>query len=543
MKKRSAFIILFANLILALIFSSCENTFIYLHGVIVTYKTDRGSTPKSIRLKEGTVLTENLLPELQEYGYEFEGWYYNGSKIEAGTYTVNEDMTLEAEWEVLGSATATPTFSVAAGAVDSGTSVTISSSTEGAVIYYTTDGSTPTIYSTRYSGAISITEAVTIKAIAVADGYSNSSVASASYTIKGVASTPTFSVASGAVDNGTSVTISCSTEGAVIYYTTDGSTPSTSSTRYSGAISLTEAVTIKAIAVADGYSNSSVASVSYTIKMNYGFVSILGATVTGAVTGSSVFRTGRTVTIPDMYVSDHEVTQKEYETYCNYGGSSPSSTYGDGDNYPAYKVSWYDAIVYCNLRSIDEGLTPAYSIEGETNPANWTGIVSSDGKYCGPASTNSTWDSITYNTEANGYRLPTEAEWEYIARGGNNGIPENQTTYSGSDTIDDVAWYEENAEDVGSSSSDYGSHEVKTKAANSLGIYDMSGNVFEWCWDWHGSISSTTPATGASSGSYRLLRGGSWGISAGSCSVSSRYFNYPYNRNYNNGFRFVRSAQ
>ena len=161
---------------------------------------------------------------------------------------------------------ATPAFSVASGAVDSGTSVTISCATDGAEIYYTTDGTEPTAESTEYTAAISITEAVTLKAIAVKDGMNDSAVSSASYTIKGTVATPEFSVASGAVNSGTEVTITCATEGAKIYYTTDGSEPTTSSTEYTAAISITEAVTLKAIAVKSGMNDSAVASVSYTIK-------------------------------------------------------------------------------------------------------------------------------------------------------------------------------------------------------------------------------------------------------------------------------------
>ena len=161
---------------------------------------------------------------------------------------------------------ATPEFSVASGEVDSGTEVTITCSTEGAKIYYTTDGSEPTASSTEYTEAISVTEAVTLKAIAVKSGMNDSAVASASYTIKGTVASPEFSVASGEVDSGTSVTISCATEGAKIYYTTDGSDPTASSTEYTAAISVTAAVTLKAIAVKSGMNDSAVASASYTIK-------------------------------------------------------------------------------------------------------------------------------------------------------------------------------------------------------------------------------------------------------------------------------------
>lgn len=138
---------------------------------------------------------------------------------------------------------------------------------------------------------------------------------------------------------------------------------------------------------------------------------------------------------------------------------------------------------------------------------------------------------MTYDTTADGYRLPTEAEWEYIAREANA----SSTTYSGSNTIGDVAWYSEN--------SDNKTHEVKGKAPNALNIYDMSGNVWEWCYDWYGSISSSAGACGSSSGSYRVRRGGGWNYSASVCEVSYRNYNYPNSRCSYLGFRLVRSAQ
>ena len=264
-----------------------------------------------------------------------------------------------------------------------------------------------------------------------------------------------------------------------------------------------------------------------------GFVEVLGTTITGSESwtpSSKVFVSGRSITIPDMYVCDHEVTQAEYEKYCKYGSSSPSSSKGDGDNYPTYYVNWYDAIVYCNLRSIAENLTPAYKIGEETDPAKWSGIVGDSANgYCGPSESNDTWNALTYDKEANGYRLPTEAEWEYIAREAGT----STTTYSGSDTIDDIAWY--------SSNSSSKTHEVKGKNANSLGIYDMSGNVWEWCYDWYGKVSSTIADTGASSGSSRVICGGSWDYSASSCAVSYRDYSYPYHRVYFYGFRVVRT--
>jgi len=118
------------------------------------------------------------------------------------------------------------------------------------------------------------------------------------------------------------------------------------------------------------------------------------------------------------------------------------------------------------------------------------------------------------------FRLPTEAEWEYAARGGKSG----GTKYAGSNSIDNVAWYRVNCYDKGLNSPDYGSHNVAAKQSNALGIYDMLGNVWEWCQDWYGkySSSSQTNPQGSSTGSYRVYRGGGWDCDARYCRVSYR---------------------
>ena len=128
------------------------------------------------------------------------------------------------------------------------------------------------------------------------------------------------------------------------------------------------------------------------------------------------------------------------------------------------------------------------------------------------------------------FRLPSEAEWEYAARGGNKS---QGYKYSGSNTLGNVAWYTDNS---GSET-----HPVKTKSPNELGIYDMSGNVWEWCQDWYGSYSSSsqTNPTGASSGSNRVNRGGCWTYTAAGCRVARRYGNSPSNRGYGLGFRLA----
>ena len=177
-----------------------------------------------------------------------------------------DDILLQGEKVAL-SKVATPSISPASGAVASGTEVTITCATDDASIYFTTDGATPTSSSTLYDPANkpTITTATTIKAIAVKGGLTDSEVASASYTIAEPCATPTFSVVAGEVAKGTTVTISTETDGATIYYTTNGTTPTTSSTVYSSAITINSAVTIKAIAAKEGHANSEVASASYTI--------------------------------------------------------------------------------------------------------------------------------------------------------------------------------------------------------------------------------------------------------------------------------------
>ena len=262
-----------------------------------------------------------------------------------------------------------------------------------------------------------------------------------------------------------------------------------------------------------------------------GFVKVSGTTIGGTETwtpSSSVFVSGRAITIPDLIVCDHQVTRGEYKTVIGSDPSTASAYDADGnaltgddalDN-PVNYVNWYNAIVYCNTLSISENLTPCYTISDSTDPTVW-GTV--------PTSSNSTWNAATCDFTADGYRLPTEAEWEWLARGGEN------YTYAGSDTVDDVAWYSGNT-------SSTGTRTVKTKQANGYGLYDMSGNVWEWCWDWYGSISSSTDAAGAASGSGRCQRGGSWRSYDYNCAVANRRNYSPYYRYDGYGFRVVRSS-
>jgi formylglycine-generating enzyme required for sulfatase activity len=221
----------------------------------------------------------------------------------------------------------------------------------------------------------------------------------------------------------------------------------------------------------------------------------------GSSNGDRNERPVHQVTVSSFYISKYEVTQAEYEAVM---GNNPSR-YKEV-NRPVENVSWLNAIEYCNKLSIKEGLTPVYSGSG---------------------------NDITWNQSANGYRLPTEAEWEYAARGGNNVSLIYE--YSGSNNIDTVAWYKSNTR--------RGAQPVGTKAPNSLGLYDMSGNVCEWCWDWFGNYAGESQINpkGASSGRNRVIRGGSWNSAAQYSRTTSRGNIAPTAMSDQFGFRVVRN--
>jgi hypothetical protein len=223
-------------------------------GAVIYYTTD-GSTPTTGSTKYSSAITVSATATIKAIAVASG---YSNSAVVSATYTISATPPTSA---------ATPTFSPTAGTYTSAQTVSMADTTAGAAIYYTTDGSTPTTGSTKYTAAITISATATIKAIAVASGYSNSTVVSATYTISAApaAAAPTMSLAAGTYTSTQTLTLADTTPGAVIYYTTNGSTPTTASAVYSTALTVSATTTVKAIAVAAGYSNSAVSSATYTI--------------------------------------------------------------------------------------------------------------------------------------------------------------------------------------------------------------------------------------------------------------------------------------
>lgn len=207
--------------------------------------------------------------------------------------------------------------------------------------------------------------------------------------------------------------------------------------------------------------------------------------VEGGILSNSDTKTN--ITVSSFSIGEYEMTQTIYKAVM---GSVPSSSVPLGNDYPVYYISWYDAVSFCNVLSTLDGLTHVYTINGT---------------------------SVTADFGKDGYRLPTEAEWEFAACGGIKG---NGYVYAGSNTLETVAWCANNAYSA--------VHGVGQKAANELGLYDMSGNVCEWCWDWYGSYPTTSQTNyeGPTYGTYRVFHGGSI-VDTTSCSIDSRFWDKP----------------
>ena len=270
-------------------------------------------------------------------------------------------------------------------------------------------------------------------------------------------------------------------------------------------------------------------NVNIRIQISVETASIPAGTFTmgspGTESGRYNDETQSRVTVGSFRMEKYEVTQEQYEAVMGKNPSNFKTNAGAGENQkrrPVEGVSWYDTLVFCNRLSILEGLTPAYSIGGKTNPDEWGAV---------PTGFDAAWNAAVVVAGSNGYRLPTEVQWEYACRAGTT-----TPWYSGenSDDLGDYAWMSNN--------SDSKTHEVGLKKPNAWGLYDMHGNVSEWCWDWYGSYpaDSQSNSAGAPSGSGRVVRGGGWNGSAQIVRSAYRGYPSPYNRGNFLGFRLLR---
>jgi len=207
----------------------------------------------------------------------------------------------------------------------------------------------------------------------------------------------------------------------------------------------------------------------------------------------------RRVTVSSFFIAEFPVTQAEYQSVMNVNPS-----HFKAPSLPVEQVSWYDAVEYCNKRSIKEGLTPVYTRKG---------------------------DIVTWNRKSNGYRLPTEAEWEYACRAG------TQTPFYTGTLVDEAGWHRGN--------SDQKSRPVGEKLPNDWGLYDMHGNVLEWCWDWldyYPSENEVNPL-GPDEGTMRVYRGGAWGMQNIHTRSAYRYGNHLNMQSFFVGFRVARNGE
>jgi len=396
-------------------------------------------------------------------------------------------------------------------------------------IWYTFNELTPPELYTLYAGPILIDTTRTVFAYAYLHHYGYSNTVSVNFTLHKVGN-PTFSLPPDAYYTQQTLKIIAAAPEDTIYYTLDGNEPfQHTAYRYTTPLFLPPPflhnVLVKAKAYQYGWLPSDTVVGFYEFKMP------MMLTVPATIPGN-LFRPNLnySVHLSEFLMGNYPVTQLEYlqtMTENRNGVNESPSQLASGDYYPVENVSWYEAIVYCNRRSQQEGLEGCYNLLGSTNTDYWGEV---------PNTNSELWNSVTLDITKNGYRLPTEMEWMYAANGGVGNL---LYTYSGSFTIDDVAWYNANSEGT--------TQPVGTKNGNQLGLFDMSGNVWEWCWDWHYHSYPTGiqtdpqgPPSASSEGYFRIMRGGSSLFDETGAKIEFRGRGNPHYRQNDHGFRVVR---
>jgi len=238
----------------------------------------------------------------------------------------------------------------------------------------------------------------------------------------------------------------------------------------------------------------------------------------------------RQVTISQgFWMGAYPVMQEQWERVMGGNPSHFSANPAPGETQgrrPVEWVSWYDAIVFANRLSIMEGLTPAYSINGSTNPDDWGAV---------PSLWNTLWDAAEIVPGSSGWRLPTEAQREYAARAGTeSAFSDGTQSWENQAALDFIGWFNFNSGSM--------TREAGRRQANPWGLHDMHGNVWEWVWDWHGAypFQAQTDPLGAYFGPGRVARGGGWDLSALGARSAARGGAEPFNRFNVMGLRLVR---
>ncbi|MDR1788667.1 MAG: InlB B-repeat-containing protein [Treponema sp.] len=488
---------------------------------------DAAPVPASKQVTYGTAYGD--LATVSRTYYTFAGWYTaagGGTEVTASTVVaITANQTLYAHWTAIGY---TITYHLNGGSGASNSTYTI----ESAAITLPT---APTVNRAGYSfGGWYSNSALSGNAVTqIAAGSTGNKEFWAKWT--GNQYTVTFNANGGGTPSFVSKQVTCGA--AYGDLATVSRTDYTFAGWYTAASGGTGVTASTIVVITDNH--ILYAHWNVNLEEQKAMVSIPGMTVTGS--GSSgVFIAGRNVTLSAFKIARYETTYEVwYEvktwaasrgyTFTNAGREGRDGTDGaaptiGAKTHPVTMVSWRDSVVWCNAYSEMTGKTPVYYSD-----SGYSTVIKALAD-----------DTVYMNPGANGYRLPTEAEWEAAARGGN---PSNTTnwgyTYAGSNTIDDVAWWSSNRPDTCTSP-------IGQKAANGAGLYDMSGNVIEWCWDWYDSISTGTVInpTGASSGGARhhhVYRGGSWLYGASTACTVVRRENTagPDTKNTDIGFRVV----